>query len=77
MRSSAAFASALLAAAVPVQGKPKCCSSTISRDVVVIGGGASGSHAAVWLRDHGKSVVVIEQKAQLVCCLIVFLFEGK
>ncbi|KAK0391541.1 hypothetical protein NLU13_1041 [Sarocladium strictum] len=42
-----------------------CCTSSISRDVVVVGGGASGSHAAVWLRDHDKSVVVIEKEAQL------------
>jgi NADPH-dependent glutamate synthase beta subunit-like oxidoreductase len=44
----------------------KCCTNTISRDVAVIGGGASGSHAAVWLRDHEKSVVVIEKADQLV-----------
>lgn len=39
---------------------------TIYRDVVVVGGGASGSHAAVWLRDHGASVAVVEKASQLV-----------
>lgn len=38
----------------------------ITRDVVIIGGGASGSHAAVSLRDMGKSVVVVEKKGVLV-----------
>jgi ribulose 1,5-bisphosphate synthetase/thiazole synthase len=40
---------------------------TIEKDVVIVGGGASGSHAAVRLReDYGKSVVVIEKEALLV-----------
>lgn len=42
------------------------CSQTITRDVVVIGGGASGAHAAVWLHDAGKSVVLVERADQLV-----------
>lgn len=45
---------------------PSCCSQTVTRDVVVIGGGASGAHAAVWLRDAGKSVVLVEKADQLV-----------
>ncbi|KAK3905695.1 hypothetical protein C8A05DRAFT_30446 [Staphylotrichum tortipilum] len=47
--------------------KVKCgeCSKTITRDVVVVGGGASGAHAAVWLRDNGQSVVVVEKASQL------------
>lgn len=40
--------------------------NTLSRDVVIIGGGASGAHAAVWLRDHGKSVAVVEKRDTLV-----------
>ncbi|KAL8420793.1 hypothetical protein RB594_003557 [Gaeumannomyces avenae] len=39
--------------------------ASIERDVVVIGGGAAGAHAAVWLRDHGKSVLVVEKASQL------------
>jgi heterodisulfide reductase subunit A-like polyferredoxin len=42
------------------------CTKTIVRDVAVVGGGASGAHAAVWLRDAGHSVVVIEKASQLV-----------
>ena len=40
---------------------------TIERDVVIVGGGAAGSHAAVRLsQDEGKSVVVIEKEDKLV-----------
>lgn len=50
-----------------VRPSPDSCSqTTITRDVVVIGGGASGAHAAVWLRDAGKSVVLVEKADQLV-----------
>jgi len=39
----------------------------IHRDVAIVGGGASGAHAAVRLReDFGKSVVVIEKQSRLV-----------
>jgi hypothetical protein len=39
----------------------------IDKDVVIIGGGASGSHAAVRLReDFGKSIVLIEKQNRLV-----------
>jgi len=38
----------------------------IARDVAIIGGGASGSYAAVRLRDSGKTVVVIDQADHLV-----------
>lgn len=68
------LAASVAAASVPCPS----CSRTIHRDVVVVGGGASGSHAAVWLRDHGHSVVVVEKASQLVssvplcapCCSI-------
>ncbi|KAL2133535.1 hypothetical protein VTI74DRAFT_8757 [Chaetomium olivicolor] len=55
------------AAATATAAATNCrsCSQTISRDVVVVGGGASGAHAAVWLRDHGHSVVVVEKAKQL------------
>ena len=46
--------------------KPKC-PKTIIRDVAIIGGGASGAHAAVRLReDFDKSVIVVETKDHLV-----------
>ncbi len=35
----------------------------ITRDVCVIGGGSSGTYAAIRLRDMGKSVVVVEREA--------------
>jgi hypothetical protein len=34
----------------------------ITRDVAIIGGGSSGTYAAVRLRDQGKSVIVIEKE---------------
>lgn len=39
--------------------------STISRDVCIVGGGSSGTHAAIRLSDIGKSVLVVEQKGRL------------
>jgi len=42
-------------------------SNTITKDVLILGGGASGAHAAVRLReDLGKSVAVIEKQDHLV-----------
>lgn len=38
---------------------------TLVRDVCILGGGASGTYAAVRLRDAGKSVALVEQAAQL------------
>jgi heterodisulfide reductase subunit A-like polyferredoxin len=37
----------------------------ITRDVCIIGGGASGTYGAIRLNDLGKSVVVVEQQSQL------------
>lgn len=40
---------------------------TITKDVVIIGGGASGAYAAIRLKeDYKKSVVVVEKEARLV-----------
>lgn len=39
----------------------------IKKDVVILGGGASGAHAADRLReDYGKSVVIVEKQSNLV-----------
>lgn len=41
--------------------------SIIKKDVVVIGGGASGAYAALRLKeDFGKSIVLVEKSAALV-----------
>lgn len=41
--------------------------SVITKDVIIIGGGAGGAHAAVrLLRDMGQSIVLIEQQSILV-----------
>ena len=40
-------------------------SNIIQRDVVVVGGGSSGTYAAVRLRDSKQSVVIVEQKGRL------------
>jgi ribulose 1,5-bisphosphate synthetase/thiazole synthase len=46
-------------------------SEVIEKDVVIVGGGASGSHAAVRLReDYNKSVILIEKEAILVSKLL-------
>ncbi|KAH9537522.1 hypothetical protein CY35_16G056900 [Sphagnum magellanicum] len=37
----------------------------ITRDVCIIGGGSSGTYAAIRLRDLGKSVVVVEHKDRM------------
>lgn len=36
-------------------------------DVVIVGGGSSGSNAAVHFKDAGLDVLVVEQNTQLVC----------
>lgn len=38
----------------------------INRDVIIVGGGASGAHAAVKLRDMGKTIVLVEKQDRLV-----------
>lgn len=41
---------------------------TVNKDVVILGGGAGGSYAAVRLReDYGKSVLLVEKESILVC----------
>lgn len=53
----------LAVAAIPASA----ANSIIRRDVVILGGGASGAHAAVRLReDYGKSIVIVEKQDNLV-----------
>ncbi|KAI4639029.1 hypothetical protein J4E93_009519 [Alternaria ventricosa] len=40
-------------------------SAIITRDVAIIGGGSSGTHAAITLKDANKSVIVVEIKNRL------------
>lgn len=63
MRATVFAATALVSGVV---ASKSCCTKTIKKDVAIIGGGAAGSHAAVWLRDHGRTNVVIEKAEQLV-----------
>lgn len=45
----------------------------VNTDVAILGGGASGTYAAVRLReDYGKKIFLIEQEAILVSTLIHF-----
>ncbi|KAK4234024.1 hypothetical protein C8A03DRAFT_38224 [Achaetomium macrosporum] len=37
----------------------------VDRDVVILGGGATGTYAAVQLRQQGHSVALVEQKSRL------------
>ncbi|KUI62832.1 Beta-cyclopiazonate dehydrogenase [Cytospora mali] len=41
-------------------------STVVNTDVIVIGGGASGSHAAVRLTDYGQDVILIERQPHIV-----------
>jgi glycerol-3-phosphate dehydrogenase len=55
----------LVAACSAIAAPP---SKPVKKDVIVIGGGASGAHAAVRLRDdYGLSVALIEKQDILVC----------
>lgn len=40
-------------------------SNIIQRDVAVIGGGSSGTNAAIGIKDAGKSVIVVENQASM------------
>lgn len=44
--------------------------TVVNTDVIIIGGGASGSHAAVRLTDYGQDVVVIEKQSNIVGSIV-------
>ena len=50
---------------VMVNGRKFNSQDIIARDVVVVGGGSGGTHAAIRLKDKGKSVIVIEKSHKL------------
>ena len=71
MQTSSGFLAVLLAI-TRVQGKfdedSLGSANIISKDIAILGGGASGAHAAVRLReDFGKSIVLVEKQGHLVC----------
>jgi phytoene dehydrogenase-like protein len=49
-------------ASVVVNGTPYSVDSIITRDVAIIGGGATGSYSATRLEDLGKTVVVVVEE---------------
>lgn len=66
------FTVSLLATAVAVPGRSNTINQgdispkdIITRDVLIIGGGSTGTYSALKLRDFGKSVAVVEAKAVL------------
>ncbi|KAJ5197263.1 hypothetical protein N7449_007742 [Penicillium cf. viridicatum] len=59
-------ASLLTAASIVAMSSASSITQTISKDVVVVGGGAAGAYAAVRLReDYGKSIALVERRARL------------
>lgn len=61
------FLSALITASpsASIDASAYSSSSIIRRDVCIIGGGSSGTYAAIGLRDKGRSVAVIEAQGAL------------
>ncbi|OTB07891.1 hypothetical protein M426DRAFT_52633 [Hypoxylon sp. CI-4A] len=56
----------LLVSALAANSKTNCENAeVITRDIAIIGGGATGTYAAINLKDQGKSIVVVEKKGEL------------
>ncbi|KAL2281341.1 hypothetical protein FJTKL_11750 [Diaporthe vaccinii] len=52
----------LIALVAAAGGVSDTTNEVINRDVVIVGGGASGAHAAVKLRDMGKTIALVEKR---------------
>lgn len=65
MRSAVPFVLIALLVAAAV-ASADTVDQVIHRDVVIVGGGASGAHAAVKLRDMGLTIVLVEKRDRLV-----------
>ncbi|PLB49798.1 NADPH-dependent FMN reductase Lot6 [Aspergillus steynii IBT 23096] len=59
------LAAATLAKAAQISNLSFAPEDTITRDVCIIGGGSTGTYAAIRLKDQGKSVVVVENSDYL------------
>ncbi|KAM3076735.1 hypothetical protein ACMFMG_007534 [Clarireedia jacksonii] len=55
----------LRSSSIDVRGESHHVADYIQRDIVVIGGGSTGTYAAVRLLDSGKSVVIVEKDNRL------------
>ncbi|RDW79103.1 uncharacterized protein DSM5745_05955 [Aspergillus mulundensis] len=53
------------AAAAAFNSQAQTQAQAIDRDVVILGGGATGTYAAVQLREQGHTVALVEQKSRL------------
>ncbi|KAI9038232.1 NADPH-dependent FMN reductase Lot6 [Aspergillus affinis] len=56
---------ATLANAARISERTFLAEDTITRDVCIIGGGATGTYAAIRLKDQGRSVIVVENSEYL------------
>ncbi|KAL7626109.1 hypothetical protein AAE478_002879 [Parahypoxylon ruwenzoriense] len=68
MKSSFASSSSLglVVSALASKCAAQCQNAeVITRDVAIIGGGATGTYAAINLKDKGKSIVMVERKGEL------------
>ena len=59
------FTTLLSLATAVIEESAYSASSIIRRDVCIIGGGSTGTYAAIRLKDSGKSVVVVEAQDRL------------
>jgi hypothetical protein len=58
-------ASSRLPSSVEIKGESHNVTEYIERDIVVIGGGSTGTYSAIRLLDSGKSVVIVEKDNRL------------